>query len=163
MNHWPSRRNDESQRTTAADVLRKRVDELLLADPKVDIIVLGDLNDEADSVSVRDRLRAARTADNLPPGALLDTTAPIQDAGKGTFVYKNKWDLLDHIIVSPGLLDPAGYHWKKGSTKAIDFPELIFHPRSPEQIPRPNHSYTKDNFHPTGYSDHLPVGCLIVQ
>jgi endonuclease/exonuclease/phosphatase family metal-dependent hydrolase len=163
MDHWPSRYHDKSFRIKAAEVLRKRVDELLSADPKADIIMLGDFNDESDDPSIRDQLRAAKTEDGLPAGNLLDTTAPIRDAGKGTFVYKNKWDMLDHIIISPGLLDPAGYHWKKGSSQPMEFPELIFHPRSSKEIPRPNQSYTANQFHPSGYSDHLPVGCRIVQ
>jgi predicted extracellular nuclease len=163
MVHWPSRRHEESFREKAADVLRKRVDELLAANKKSDIIMLGDFNDYSDDTALRDHLRSAKSAERLPADSLLDTTAPIADSGKGTFVYKNKWDLLDHIIISPGLLDPAGFHWKKGSTRRIDFPELIFTPRSEKEIPRPNQSYTRNTFHKTGYSDHLPVGCVLVQ
>jgi endonuclease/exonuclease/phosphatase family metal-dependent hydrolase len=163
MDHWPSRFHEDSYRDKAADVLRKRVDSLLSADPKTDIIMAGDFNDEPDNESIRDHLRAAKTADRLPEGALLDTTAPIKDAKKGTIVYKNEWELLDHIIISPGLLDPAGFQWKKGSTRRIDFNELIFHPRGKGEIPRPNQSYTRNDFHKTGYSDHLPVGCVLVQ
>src|SRR4051812_16961189 len=163
MDHWPSRHHEESFREKAADVLRKRVDTLLAADPKADIIMLGDFNDHSDDTAIRDHLRAAKSADHLTSDALLDTTAPIAEEGKGTFVYKNKWDLLDHIIISSGLLDSTAFHWKKGSTRRIDFPELIFHPRSDKEIPKPNQSYTGNQFHPTGYSDHLPVGCVLVQ
>ena len=59
-----------------------------------------------------------RSKENLPAGALFDTTAPIRADGKGTFVYENKWELLDHIIISPGLLDEAGFHWKDGQQRA---------------------------------------------
>src|SRR5215212_2085553 len=161
MDHWPSRYNEEQYRIKAADVLRKRIDALLAADPKADIVVLGDLNDEPDDTSIRDHLRIAKSEDHLPADTLLDTTAPMKDANKGTIVYKNKWDLFDHVIISSGLLDSAGFHWKKGSTRRIDFPELIFTPRSKDEIPRPNQSYTRNDFHKTGYSDHLPVGCII--
>lgn len=163
MDHWPSRFHEESFRNKAADVLRMRVDTLLAADPKADIIVLGDLNDEPDDVAIKDHLRAAKSEDHLPPGSLLNTTAPIKADGKGTIVYKNRWELFDHVIISPGLLDSAGFHWKKGSTRRVDFPELIFRPRSEKQIPRPNESYTGKVFHKTGYSDHLPVGCVLIQ
>src|SRR5215213_10028148 len=50
MNHWPSQFHEESYRNKAADVLRKRVDALLSVDPKADIIMLGDFNDEPDDV-----------------------------------------------------------------------------------------------------------------
>jgi hypothetical protein len=108
-------------------------------------------------------LRATKIEDKLTRESLLVTTAPIKAEGKGTIVYKNRWELFDHIIISPGLLDSAGFRWKKGSTRRIDFPELIFTPRSKDEIPRPNQSYTRNNFHKTGYSDHLPVGCMLVQ
>jgi endonuclease/exonuclease/phosphatase family metal-dependent hydrolase len=163
MDHWPSRFHEESYRNKAADVLRKRVDALLAADPKADIVMVGDFNDEPDDAAIRDHLRAAKSDDHLPPDSLLDTTAPIKADGKGTIVYKKGWELLDHVIISPGLLDSAGFHWKKGSTRRIDFRELIFRPKSDKEIPRPNASYTGKIFHKTGYSDHLPVGCIIAQ
>ena len=100
MNHWPSRGNDEWQRCLAAAVLRKRLDEILAADPKADIIMLGDFNDEPDNVS-HDQVPAVDVeARESAAGALFDTTAHIRAGGKGTFVYENKWDLLDHIIIS---------------------------------------------------------------
>jgi endonuclease/exonuclease/phosphatase family metal-dependent hydrolase len=163
MDHWPSRRNDEWQRLAAADVLRKRVDEVLAADPKADIIMLGDFNDESDNISIRDHLRAAATQEKLPPAALFDTTAYIRAAGKGTFVYKNKWDLLDHVIISPGLLDSSGYHWKPGSSQRLELSELFYQPHYPDAVARPSASYTENDFHKNGYSDHLPVGCVIEQ
>src|SRR5256885_782024 len=48
MDHWPSRFHEESYRNKAADVLRRRVDALLSTDPKTDIIMVGDFNDEPD-------------------------------------------------------------------------------------------------------------------
>ena len=59
-------------------------DSLLSADPKTDMIMVGDSNDEPDNESIRDHLRAVKTADRMPGGSLLDTTAPIKDAKKGT-------------------------------------------------------------------------------
>ena len=77
MNHWPSRHNDEWQRNKAADVLRKRIDEISAADPKADMIMLGDFNDYIDNASIRDHLRAVVDRDRRPVSSLLDTTGPI--------------------------------------------------------------------------------------
>jgi len=163
VNHWPSRNNDEWQRLAAAKVVRTRLDEILSADPDADIVMVGDFNDEPENQSIKDELRAAASPDNLPAGSLFNTTAPIHAAGEGTFVYDNKWNLLDHIIVSPGLLDEDAYRWKLGSTKRIDDPELFFHPRFRGAIARPSKSYSDNDFHKDGYSDHLAVGCVIEQ
>jgi endonuclease/exonuclease/phosphatase family metal-dependent hydrolase len=163
VNHWPSRNNDEWQRIKAADVLRKRLDEILIADSKADIVMIGDFNDEPDNVSIKDHLRALASKENLPAGALYDTTAPIGADKKGTFVWDNEWQLIDHVIISQGLLDEAGYHWKADSSERIEHPELIFQPSFSDAIPRPSTSYSDDNFHANGYSDHLAVGCVIVK
>lgn len=163
MDHWPSRHHDGSYRNKAGDVARKRIDEILATDPKADMVMLGDFNDEPSDESIRDHLRAVTTADNLPAGTLLDTTAHIKAEGKGTFVYENKWDMLDHILVSPGLLDPAGFRWKDGSSQRLEYPELFYQPPYPNALARPSTSYTKNDFHKKGYSDHLPLNCVIEQ
>ncbi len=163
VNHWPSRGNDEWQRIKAASVLRKRLDEILAADPQADIVLVGDFNDEPANVSINDHLRSRASKDNLSPGALYNTTAPIRAANSGTIVWDNHWQLFDQIIISPGLLDAAGYHWKAGSSKRVEFPELFFQPSFPGAIRRPSRSYSNDDFHENGFSDHLAVGCVIVQ
>lgn len=163
MDHWPSRHHESPSRNKAGDTARQRIDEILAADPKADIIMLGDFNDESSDESMRDHLRTVTSAENLPAGTMFDTTAPIKAAGKGTFVYNNKWDLLDHILVSPGLLDSAGYHWKDGSSQRLEYPELFYQPKYPDALNRPNTSYTKNVFHKEGYSDHLPLNCVITQ
>ena len=68
VNHWPSRNNDEWQRIAAAKVLRQRLDEILAAEPKADIVMIGDFNDEPDNVSLKDDLKAVQTSENLPQG-----------------------------------------------------------------------------------------------
>jgi predicted extracellular nuclease len=161
VNHWPSRNNDEALRIKAASVARTRIDEILSADAKADIVLVGDFNDEPDNVSIKDHLRAAASDSDLPAGSLYDTTAFIRQENKGTFVWDDKWELIDHVIISPGLLDEAGFHWVRGSSQRVEFPELFFHSRRPGAIPRPSRSYTENNFHRDGYSDHLPVSCVI--
>lgn len=163
VNHWPSRHNPEEQRLKAADVLRKRLDEILAADPKADIVMVGDFNDEPENISLKDRLRASQSKDNLPEGALFDTTASLVAEKKGTFLYDNEWELIDHIIISPGLMDEAGYHWKDGSSERIVRPELMYQPPYPDAVARPSTSYTKNSFHKNGYSDHIALGCIIVE
>lgn len=163
MNHWPSRGHDPPFRNKAGDVARKRIDEILAAEPQADILLLGDFNDESTDESIREHLRTATTSENLPAGTMFDTTATIKEEGRGTFVYKNKWDMLDHIIVSPGMLDTKGFQWKKESSKTVDFPEQYYQPPYPGIIKRPSSSFSKDSFHKNGYSDHLPLSCTIVE
>jgi predicted extracellular nuclease len=161
VNHWPSRGNDEWQRCLAGSVLRKRIDEILSADPKADIVMVGDFNDESDNVSIAKFLRTQKTPEIPADGTLFDTTAYVAADGKGTFVYDDKWELIDHIIISAGLLDGEGYSWKTDSSKPVEFKEIFFHPRWQGGFPRPSKSYSDTKFHKDGYSDHLAVECII--
>jgi len=168
VNHWPSRRsengkpNDELRRI-AGDTLRRRIDEILKQDPDADLVALGDFNDNPDDPSVRKHLGSSPDAKTLQPRELFNTSATLQkdDAGnpQGTLVFMNKWDLFDQVIVSSGLLDQKGFTWK--SSEIFKPPYLIFTPKKPGDIPRPNRSYSGNLYHKTGYSDHLPVGCVI--
>jgi endonuclease/exonuclease/phosphatase family metal-dependent hydrolase len=163
VNHWPSRNNDEWQRVAAATVLRKRVDEILGADPKADMVMMGDFNDEPENVSVKEHLRTAASKEKLPPGTLYNTTAHLRDANKGSFVWDDQWQLIDQIFISPGLLDAAGFRWKEGSSELISSPELLYQPGFPGAIPRPAATFTRDGYQENSYSDHLAIACVILQ
>lgn len=161
VNHWPSQGNPEEDRITTAGVLRKRVDDLLANDPEADFLIMGDLNEPPVDPAVSKTLRTWGTADSLRPGVLFNSMWPVHQAGRGTYVYRNKWNLLDHVILSPGLLDDRGLSWVKGSTEVVQFDYQMFVSRTAGSIPRPSRSYSGPNFHRDGYSDHLPVACRI--
>ena len=123
----------------------------------------GDFNEDPDSVALKDHLHAVDSSDQMPAGAVFDTSSLVHAAGKGTFVWDDKWQMLDHIILMPGMLDEAGYHWKADSSQPVEFPEQLFHSKREGAIDSPSKSYSKNNFHTDGYSDHLPVSCTIVK
>ncbi len=161
VNHWPSRYNPADARSKVAGVLRRRIDQLLTATASADFVVLGDLNDTPADPSVLQTLRATRDSD-LKTGDLLGTMWKEHDDGDaGTYVYKNEWFVLDHVVVSPGLLDDRGLRWVRGSTSASRHGYQMYVPRNPDLLTRPSRSYSGPIFHQAGYSDHLPVTCRI--
>jgi predicted extracellular nuclease len=163
VNHWPSRGNPESHRIVAATTLRDRIDQLLAADSAADIVVLGDLNDEPTNVSVRQYLRTTGDLASLDPGTFYNSMWPIHvDSDAGTYVFENRWEVIDHVILSPGLLQQDGLRWLSGTTEVIRHDYQMYVPSDVNSIPRPSRSYTGDNFHADGYSDHLPVACAFV-
>jgi predicted extracellular nuclease len=161
VNHWPSRRSPDPARIKVAGILRARIDELLKEDPSADFVILGDLNDTPANKSVESTLRTWGDPDQLRPGVLFNSMWDRHKSGKGTYVYQNKWNLLDHVILAPGMLDEKGFRWVRGSTTAIQREYQMFVPNSEKYIPSPSRSYTGNNFHATGFSDHLPVSCRI--
>lgn len=161
VNHWPSRRSPAPARIRVAARLRRRVDELLAKSPSADFVIVGDLNDTPADESVGSTLRTWGDPDRLRPGVLFNSMWDHHRSGKGTYVYQNNWNTLDHVILAPGMLDTKGFQWVRGSTKAVQHDYQMYVPRNPKSIPCPSRSYTGDNFHADGFSDHLPVACRI--
>jgi endonuclease/exonuclease/phosphatase family metal-dependent hydrolase len=159
MNHWPSRGGDKDgeQREKAAKVLRKRVDEILHADAAADIVIGGDLNDHPTDKSVREILHAETDKSKLHDATLFDTMGTIPN-GTGTYFFEGHWEIIDHVIVSRGLLDEKGFRWRTDSTTVIRNDYQLFKPRDGE--PRPNRTYGGDKYY-GGYSDHTPVACVV--
>jgi len=164
MNHWQSRGSDldGQQRVVAASTLRTRLNQLLQADPRADVLAMGDFNDYPSDPSVKIHLNTTDDEAQATGQRFFNTTAALAAApNRGTYVFNNKWETIDQIMVSPGLLNPAGFRWTAGSSTEIRFPEQIYTPSNPQNIPRPNRSYTGNDFHANGISDHLPVACRL--
>ena len=162
VNHWPSRRSPDEARVKVAGVLRKRVDRLLANNPGTDFVIVGDLNDTPTNLSVSKTLRTWSDPDDLRPGVLLNTMWQIhQDSDRGTYVFQNRWQVLDHVIYSPGMLDRRGFHWVRGSTREMKAEYQMFVIKRDGRIPVPSRSYSGPTFHSNGYSDHLPVSSRI--
>jgi predicted extracellular nuclease len=161
-NHWPSRANPESDRLKAAETLRKRIDVILNTDPAADLIIMGDLNDFPDNKSVKEALNTTEHLHDATGNVLFNTMWPLfRTQDKGSYVYKNKWQVLDQIIVSPGMLDRHAFAWKPDSSESVIVTkDQLFDPDG-EAIPRPNRTYSGNAYHKSGYSDHLPVQAII--
>jgi 5'-nucleotidase (lipoprotein e(P4) family) len=158
VNHWPSRAHEPSFRMTAAKTLRNRIDQLLSTNADADFVIVGDLNDFPTDDSVTMGLSATGDLGAMNERSLFNSSfANEPSATTGTYVYDDVWEILDHIIFSPGMLNPGDVSWGIGSTKPVILADdQLFDPSGPG-IPRPSRSYSKTTFHKNGYSDHLPV------
>ncbi|MCF7801845.1 MAG: endonuclease/exonuclease/phosphatase family protein [Candidatus Marinimicrobia bacterium] len=163
INHWPSRwggtaETDPKRRLTAA-TLRQRIDLILKTDPAADILIMGDLNDYPDNGSVLEVLAAKPAPDQLLPGEFYNSTWPIFEApDQGTYMYRGEWNVIDHVIVSQGLLDRDRFVWVQGSTDRFLQPYQL--QRSGKYKGYPFRMYAGGKYL-GGYSDHMPVYCRI--
>jgi endonuclease/exonuclease/phosphatase family metal-dependent hydrolase len=115
VSHWTSRVTDETdaKRSDYADALYAATLDLIHRNPDADVILSGDFNDEPTDPSLADHLRItadpaeSRAADARP--RLLDLMAGRDPGRFGTYYYNKRWQIFDHVIVSPGLLDRAGW------------------------------------------------------
>lgn len=160
VNHWPSRRGGVAEtagrRAGAAKVARALVDSILASDPSADIVLMGDFNDEPGDPSMRDVLGAADDPALARPGAggaLFNTMAAVDREGKrGTYMHRDRWDVLDQFVVSAGLFDAAGYRFREATI--VVRPDLLQSEGRYAGYPFPTFGGTT---YLGGYSDHLPI------
>ncbi|MGW1025327.1 lamin tail domain-containing protein [Streptomyces sp. NPDC002577] len=94
----PPTRSSETQRHNQATVVKNFVDQILAVDANADVIVLGDLND----------FEFSTTADILTAGGtLVDLPRTLPAAERYSYVYEGNAQVLDHILLSPGLAAKA--------------------------------------------------------
>lgn len=150
VNHWPSRRSgtDESEpkRIKAAESADRFIDSLIKQDQNVKIVFMGDLNDYPSD-------KAPKIIESKLTPMILKSSGEFG----GTYNYQEKWEIMDHIFVSKGLLN-------FGKTKVIPNSGKIY---SPDFLLSeykgnivPFRTYGGANYL-GGYSDHLPVSISI--
>ncbi len=162
VNHWPSQMSTQEQRNKVATKVRSRLNELLKQDPQADVMLMGDFNEMPGSPAVGKTLGTWGDSKSLRPGIFFNSMwKPHSDGENGTYVYNNRWEVLDQMIFSPGMLDGRGVNWVPDSSQPLKEDFMLFKARNQKSIPRPSRSYSGDKFHADGYSDHLPVFCRL--
>ena len=139
VNHHPSKyggaAESEPRRRIAVERLRFLADSL--ASIGIDrIIAGGDFNDTPDNPVFR-----------LLEPALVPLHMDLYRRGLGTIKYDGKWDLIDHIYISPG--------WREPSMRILRIPFLLTRDNV-HSGEKPLRTYTGPR-HTGGVSDHLPV------
>ncbi|MCF8382372.1 MAG: endonuclease/exonuclease/phosphatase family protein [Chlorobium sp.] len=156
LNHWPSRAFDrewsEQKRIAAARVARHIADSLRRTDTKADFIVMGDFNDEPENRSLRQVLGSSGDGEKvLSACSSLLYNCWSGYGGIGSYSYRNRWERIDQILLSCGMLDKKGLSVPDRPFRCFYFPDML--DRSGN---RPYSTYYKGKFK-GGYSDHLPL------
>lgn len=164
VNHWKSRvggaEATAGKRQENAELLKHLTDSLTALDPKANILLMGDFNDEPKDKSIAETLGAREPKGKLGREQLYNLMYPLFLKGEGTLYYKD-WDLFDQIIVSgnllikksgkgPSIVAPYGYIVKQ------DW--MLYENKKGDKAPNRTAS-SKEYF--GGYSDHLPVYTII--
>ena len=160
VNHWPSRSSKSSAREQAAGVVRGIMDSVAVSNPAAKIVVMGDFNDNPNDRSVAVVLNASDNIKNVVGGGLYNPWGAVYAGeGRGTLLYRKKWNLFDQILLSDGFL--------RSTTKGLRFykAEIFERPylyhdkgRYEGQLKRTHAGGVWYN----GYSDHLPVVVYII-
>lgn len=151
VNHWPSRRGGQAQseprRMEAAKVVASAVDSILSTNAMAKVVIMGDFNDEPQNNSIR-FLKTELGLTNLSDQ--LEATCKC-----GTYKYRSEWNMLDQMLISPGLIAHDGLLVSDVGLEIIDDAFLLETDAS-YGGQKPIRTYLGPRYI-GGYSDHLPV------
>ncbi|MFZ4544938.1 MAG: hypothetical protein ACOYOA_12870 [Saprospiraceae bacterium] len=164
VNHWPSRRGGaaatEPYRKDCARVCREFSDSLFNIDPLTKILIMGDLNDDPSSPSLKEVLMAKEKKEDVVESQLYNPLYKFFKAGIGTLAYDDSWNLFDNIVISYGVIQSkkAGYHYYKARV----YNEPFMQEKSGAYKSYPKRTFIGDTYN-GGYSDHFPVYLTLIK
>lgn len=142
--HWPSKWGGERVsapgRILAAKVMNGIIDSLLSKNPYTNIIAMGDMNEEA-------------VAQYVPRLILL---RPHRSNVPGTVRYNGRWETIDHILVSPNLMDTDEPIFCTDTSLSIYSNPRLLEKDKAYLGKKPRRSFTGPRYN-GGISDHLPL------
>ncbi len=164
VNHWPSRSGGEKRsrpfRNAAAKVCKDTIDEIIKVDPNAKIYVMGDLNDDPTSPSVKKILQGVNKEDKVTKNNMFNPYFDFFRKGIGTLAYRDAWSLFDQILMTKPCL--------KGKTEGYFFYKAkIFNKKFLRQKTGQYKNYPFRTFgggeYQGGYSDHFPVYIVLLK
>lgn len=162
--HWPSRRGGEKRsrplRIEAAKLARGVMDSLLAADPNSKAILMGDLNDDPTSPSVKTYMKAVGKKEKMTEGTLFNPMTSYYKKGIGTLAWRDSWNLFDQMILTPSLIENDFKSYQYYGTKIFNKPFIKQFEGSFKGYPY--RTYVGNTFM-GGYSDHFPVFIFLVK
>ncbi len=158
VNHWPSRGGGEKKtkqyRNAGARLVKSVIDSLTEEDVNSKVFILGDLNDDPSSESVKSILRAKSKKSEVSNGGIFNPMADFYRRGIGSNAYRDAWSLFDQILMTSGLLDKEqqGYfHYK-----TIIYNKKFLIQKNGKYRGYPFRTFSGSEYI-GGYSDHFPV------
>jgi hypothetical protein len=157
FNHWVSRwggqEKTEASRIATAALLKHITDSIMGRNPRSEVIIAGDLNDNPTDTSVYHVLKARKPLIPLRAKSLYNLSLAKFENGEGSLYYKS-WDMFDQFIVSSALFDTENIiHLMETDQRIIKYDWMLYKPKKGEA--RPNRTATSKYY--GGFSDHLPV------
>ncbi len=160
VNHWPSRREgqreSEFRRIRAAIEVKEQIDSILAVQKDVNIILMGDFNDDPFNKSMATVLGGKKNISEVPDDGFYNPMYSLLDPDKqGTLTYQGKWNLFDQFLISEEILrDSNKLVYVEGSARIYSEGLNVGFGRGAEN---PRRAIFRGEFDPEGYSDHFPV------
>ena len=154
VNHWPSnyggREKSIPKRKSTAELIIKEIEMLQKSDEFAEIILLGDFNENPDEQNIKLLEKIGLTSLMKPM---------IGKSNIGTYVYRGKEYLYDHIILNDQLLYDINLVVVNDSVYILDLPKYRQQEGNYKHYP---FRFWAGNRLLGGYSDHLAVKVKII-
>jgi len=164
VNHWPSRsggaRATAKFRNIGADVCKAAADSILVENPNAKIFIMGDMNDDPTSPSVRKHIPARADKKTTPKKGFYNPMVSLYKKGIGSLAYRDAWNVFDQIIMTKGAVDPkvGGYQYYK--VRIFNEPFMVN--KSGQYKGYPKRTFAGGKYQ-GGYSDHFPVFVYLIK
>lgn len=164
VNHWPSRSGGEKRsrpyRNAAAKVCKDTIDAILKVDPTAKMYVMGDLNDDPTSPSVKKILQGVNKPDKVTKKNMYNPMYDFFLKGIGTLAYRDAWSLFDQVLVNKSCLkgETEGYFFYKA--KIYNKKYLV--QKTGQYKGYPFRTFAGGEYQ-GGYSDHFPVYIVLLK
>jgi len=146
--HLPSNFNDYDYRARAIRALYDFSDSLQRADPGARLIIMGDMNASADERIFKENFPLERY------GPLVNALANELTQRRGSYAYGSRWQLIDNIFISGGLLYGPGLRRAQSGIFIRDY--MLSQGSAALRKGYPLRTFVGDTY-TGGFSDHLPV------
>ncbi len=155
INHWPSRRGGLKQssqkRIWASTICKNIIDSITALDPKANIIMMGDFNDNPTDKSIK----------NIP---LVNPFYNLFKKGEGSLAFRDSWHLFDQILISNPLFKSNKESKNEGGNKLKYYKSIIYKDFDHIEMNGKYQGYPKrtwdGNEFRGGFSDHFPVAMI---
>jgi predicted extracellular nuclease len=160
VNHFPSKlggeQKSEPKRIYAAKTVRHIYDSISSANPSLPVIIMGDFNDTPSDSSIAGTLNAKRKTEELSRQDLFNPMFALQQQQVGSHYYRNKWFMLDQIILSNNMISCTGKVCYQPLSAAVYKQNWMLDLQ--KGIPLRTFQGPK---YMNGFSDHLPVYIIL--
>ena len=162
VGHMPSRldrhRRGLRYRCRVASQIKGKVDSLMSARKDAYIVITGDFNASPGSKSLSEALGASPATEAVSKNedslfCMIDEHSGVGDV-HGTYCYKDKWEVIDNIIVNGKLLNESSRIYTKKEYCSIFSAPFLLCEGAVSKIPYRTYNGMR---YLGGFSDHLPV------
>ncbi len=160
VNHWPSKwggqKETEPKRIFVGKLVRSKVDSIFKTNKEANIILIGDLNDSPEDVSVQKGLGAKHNFKHIKDDEIYDLSYYLMLKGEGSHKYHGQWDIIDHIIISGTLINKKNKIYSNYTDAHIFKAPFLLEDDEKYTGKKPFRTYIGYKYN-GGFSDHLPV------